>query len=43
MDRCDAESGRLIIFDRPGDRTWKEKIFDRVAPGGGVPVTIRGM
>ena len=43
MDRCDAESGHLIVFDRSEDRTWQEKIFRREAPGLGAPVTIWGM
>ena len=44
MDRCGAEAGHLIIFDRAPDRTWQEKIFRREAPadaGGGV--TVWGM
>ena len=43
MDRCDAESGHLIVFDRSEDRTWKQKIFRRQAPGLDRPITIWGM
>ena len=45
MDRCGAESGHLIVFDRASDRTWEEKIFRRNTPAGagGAPVTVWGM
>ena len=45
MDRCGAESGHLIVFDRSEARTWEEKIFRRDAPaaGGRAPVTVWGM
>ncbi len=45
MDRCGAEAGHLIVFDRAPDRTWEEKIFRREAPAGagGGPVTVWGM
>ena len=45
MERCGAESGHLIVFDRSEARTWEEKIFRRDAPaaGGGAPVTVWGM
>ncbi|MYH31599.1 MAG: ATP-binding protein [Acidobacteria bacterium] len=45
MDRCGAESGHLIVFDRASDRTWEEKIFRRDTPSGagGAPVTVWGM
>ena len=29
MDRCDAEEGHLVIFDRDIDKAWEEKIFSR--------------
>ena len=36
MDRCAAESGHLVVFDRSEGRTWDEKIFRREesAPDG---------
>ncbi len=44
MDRCGAESGHLVVFDRSPSRTWEEKIFRREeSAGGGEPVTVWGM
>ena len=44
MDRCGAESGHLVVFDRSPSRTWEEKIFRRQEPARGhVPVTVWGM
>ena len=42
-DRCGAEAGHLIVFDRAPDRTWAQKIFRRPPSGDGVPVTVWGM
>ena len=27
MDRCGAEAGHLVVFDRSQERSWKEKVF----------------
>ena len=35
-DRCGAEAGHLIVFDRAPDRRWAEKIFRRAPSGDGV-------
>ena len=45
MDRCGAEAGHLIVFDRAPDRTWEDKIFRREAPAGAdeAPVTVWGL
>ena len=43
MDRCGAEAGHLIVFDRAPERTWGEKIFRRDPTADGVPVTVWGM
>ena len=44
LDRCAAEAGHLIVFDRSPERSWEEKIFRREAPPGtGEPVTVWGM
>ena len=43
MDRCGAEAGHLIVFDRTPDRPWADKIFRRAPPESGVPVTVWGM
>ena len=42
-DRCGAEAGHLIVFDRTPDRPWADKIFRRAPAGAGVPVTVWGM
>ena len=44
MDRCDAEAGHLVIFDRREDRRWRDKIFrDRRAVDSGVEIEVWGM
>ena len=43
MDRCGAESGHLILFDRAPDRTWADKFFRRPPSADGAPVTVWGM
>ena len=44
VDRCAAETGHLIVFDRSPQRTWEQKIFRRPPPpGSGTPVTVWGM
>ena len=43
VDRCGAEAGHLIVFDRAPERSWKEKIFRHAPSGDGTPVTVWGM
>ena len=45
MDRCGAEAGHLIVFDRAPERTWEEKLFRPKAPAGPgqAPVTVWDM
>ena len=43
LDRCGAEAGHLIVFDRAPERTWEQKIFRRAPTGAGAPVTVWGM
>ena len=43
MDRCGAEAGHLIVFDRSESRTWEEKIFRRAPAADGAHVTVWGM
>ena len=45
LDRCGAEAGHLIVFDRSAERNREEKIFRREAPSGAgaVRVTVWGM
>ena len=42
MDRCAADAGHLVIFDR-SDRAWEEKVFHRRESAGGVEVCVWGM
>ena len=43
MDRCEAEEGHLVVFDRAPDRPWAAKIFRRAPSRDGAPVTVWGM
>ena len=43
LDRCAAQEGHLLIFDRRPDRSWEDKVFRRAAPPGGAPITVWGM
>ena len=44
MDRCDAEAGHLVVFDRREDRGWEEKVFHRSQTvESGVEIDIWGM
>ena len=43
VDRCGAEAGHMIVFDRAPERSWEEKIFRRAPSGDGAPVTVWGM
>ena len=43
LDRCGAEAGHLIVFDRSPERTWGEKVFRRAPAADGAPVTVWGM
>ena len=44
MDRCAAEAGHLVIFDRRAGKRWKDKIFHcRRASRSGVEIDIWGM
>ncbi|MDE0242988.1 MAG: ATP-binding protein [bacterium] len=44
LDRCEADSGHLVIFDQAPERSWDEKIFRRdPPPGSEAPVTVWGM
>ena len=42
MDRCAAEEGHLIVFDR-SSRPWHDKVFRREETKTGATVTIWGM
>ena len=44
MDRCDAEAGHLVVFDRRENRRWSDKVFrDRRASDSGVEIEVWGM
>ena len=44
MDRCGAEAGHLVVFDRNEQRTWDEKVFrDRRTAENGSEIAIWGM
>ena len=44
MDRCAAESGHLVIFDRRAGRRWDDKVFHcRRASASGVAIEVWGM
>ena len=44
MDRCDAEAGHLIIFDRREGRRWEDKVFhDHRTSSSGIKIDIWGM
>ena len=42
MDRCAAEEGHLLVFDRD-KKLWKEKVFRRSKTINGMPVEIWGI
>ena len=44
MDRCAAEAGHLVVFDRRKGRSWDEKLFrfDRTAASG-AEIAVWGM
>ena len=42
MDRCAAEAGHLVIFDRQPGRTWDEKIFRRPETYREQPISVWG-
>ena len=44
MDRCDAEAGHLVVFDRREGRRWDDKVFrDRRASDRETEINIWGM
>ena len=42
MDRCGAEAGHFVIFDR-SQRRWEETVFRRQERGHGSPIDVWGM
>ena len=43
MDRCDAEAGHLVVFDRAPEVPWDDKIFRRQESFGDRAITVWGM
>ncbi|MCB1823422.1 MAG: ATP-binding protein [Candidatus Competibacteraceae bacterium] len=43
LDRCGAEEGHLVIFDRTPGKTWEEKLFRRREMIRGRQITVWGM
>ena len=44
MDRCGAEAGHLVVFDRSEERSWDQKMFrDRRAAESGTEIAVWGM
>jgi hypothetical protein len=43
LDRCGAENGHLVIFDRESSRSWEERIFRRNETVNGRTVTVWGV
>ena len=44
VDRCDVETGHLVIFDRREDRQWRDEIFqERRAAVSGIEIDGWGM
>ena len=43
MDRCDAEAGHLVVFDRTPEVPWDDKVFCRQESFDGKAITVWGM
>ena len=44
VDRCAAEAGHLVVFDRDAGRSWNEKVFHyRRRSAGGTDIHVWGM
>ena len=43
MDRCAAEEGHLVVFDRSPEKPWEEKVFQREETVRNAKITVWGM
>ena len=43
MDRCTADAGHLVVFDRDPDKRWQDKVFHRRETGDGLDIHVWGM
>ena len=43
MDRCAADAGHLVVFDRDPDKRWQDKVFHRRETRDGLDIDVWGM
>lgn len=43
MDRCGADAGHLVIFDRDAGKPWRERLFRRRESVGDMEIVVWGM
>jgi hypothetical protein len=43
LDRCGAEDGHLVIFDRTPGKPWEEKLFQRAETVANRVIQVWGM
>ena len=43
MDRCGTNQGHLVVFDRRGNVSWEEKIFQRQEKVDNTVIKVWGM
>ncbi len=43
LDRCAADEGHLVVFDRTAGKAWEEKLFRREETVRGLLITVWGM
>ena len=42
-DRCGADEGHLLVFDRAPGKPWAEQLHHKEQSHNGVPITLRGL
>ena len=40
IDRCAADAGHLVVFDRDPDKRWQDKVFHRRETRDGVDIHV---
>ncbi len=43
MDRCNADAGHLVVFDRDPEKPWQDKVFHRRETPDGFDIHVWGM
>ena len=43
MDKCGTDDGHLILFDRDAEKSWEEKIFQKIEIFRGKKIKAWGM